>query len=96
MYKIPRQRYTVDFKREAVRLVESGARPAAAARQLGISEQTLGNWRKAKAEGKLTVSGRKVTPEEMEFTRLRAENQRLKMENEILKKAAAYFAKESL
>jgi len=96
MYKIPRQSYTGDFKREAVRLVQSGQRPAAVAQQLGISEQTLSNWRKAAAAGKLTVSSRKVTPEEMEFSRLRAENQRLKMENEILKKAAAYFAKESL
>lgn len=96
MYKIPRQSYTVEFKQEAVRLVEKGNRPAAVAKQLGISEQTLGNWRKAAASGKLAVSSKKVTEEEMEMSRLRAENQRLKMENEILKKAAAYFAKGSL
>jgi transposase len=96
MYKIPRQSYTADFKREAVKLVQSGHTPAAVARQLGISEQTLGNWRKAAVAGKLSGSSKKVTEEEMEMSRLRAENQRLKMENEILKKAAAYFAKESL
>ncbi len=95
MYKIPRQSYTADFKQEAVRLVQSGQTPAAVARQLGISEQTLSNWRKAAAIGKLAARSQKVTPEEMEFSRLRAENQRLKMENELLKKAAAYFAKES-
>lgn len=96
MYKIPRQSYTEEFKREAVRLAQSGHKPSAVARQLGISEQTLANWRKAAAAGKLAGASKKVTPEEMEFSRLRAENQRLKMENEILKKAAAYFAKESL
>jgi hypothetical protein len=55
------------------------------AKQLGISEQTLANWRKAAAAGKLAASSQKVRPEEMEFSRLRAENQRLKMEVEILK-----------
>ncbi len=79
MYKIPRQSYTVDFKREAVRLVQRGARLAAVTKQLGISEQTLANWRKAEAAGKLAASCQKMALEEMEFTRLRAENQRLKM-----------------
>lgn len=96
MFKIPRQSYTADFKQEAVKLVRGGQKPAAVAKQLGISEQTLSNWRKAAAAGKLAASGKRVTPEDMEFSRLRAENRRLQMENEILKKAAAYFAKESL
>ena len=52
------------------------------------------NWVKAAAEGKLNgAGGRIVTPEEMELSRLRAENLRLKRENEILKKATAYFAR---
>jgi transposase len=53
---------------------------------------------KAEAGGKLgaAVKGKPITPEQMEISRLRAENARLKMEAEILKKAAAYFAKESL
>ncbi len=97
MWKIPKQSYTDEFRQAAVKLVESGQRPAEVARQLGISEQTLANWRKAARAGKLVKrSGKPVTPEQMELSRLRAENQRLKMEMEILKKAAAYFAKESL
>jgi len=57
----------------------------------------LRNWVKAAAEGKLNgAGGRVVTPEEMELSRLRAENLRLKRENEILKKATAYFARDVL
>jgi len=97
MWRIPKQSYTNEFKLEAVRLVDSGQRPAAVAKQLGISEQTLANWRKAAKAGKLGKgSGKPITAEQMELSRLRAENSRLKMEMEILKKAAAYFAKESL
>jgi transposase len=67
------------------------------AKQLGIKEQTLSNWRKAAKAGKLAKAGGKpVTQEQMELSRLRAENMRLQMELEIVKKAAAYFARESL
>ena len=60
-------------------------------------EQTLRNWVKAAAAGKLKGAGAKVvTPEQMELSRLRAENVRLKRENEIIKKAATYFAKDTL
>src|SRR5690554_1994084 len=86
MFRIPRQSYTEEFKREAVKLVESGMNPSEVSRQLGISEQTLGNWRKAKAAGKLAGNGKVVTPAQMELSRLRAEVIRLKAENEILKK----------
>lgn len=56
------------------------------ARELGISEQTLRNWVKAEASGKLNGAGAKpVTPEQMELSRLRAENKRLQMELEIAK-----------
>ena len=97
MWKIPKQTYTEEFKLEAVKLVDGGQRPAEVARQLGIKEQTLADLRKAAKAGKLRKrSGKLVTPEQMELSRLRAENQRLKMEMEIIKKAAAYFAKESL
>jgi transposase len=97
MWKIPKQSYTTEFKLEAVKLVDGGQRPAAVAKQLGITEQTLGNWRKAAKAGKLIKAGGKpITQEQMELSRLRAENMRLKMEMEILKKAAAYFARESL
>ena len=97
MWKIPKQSYTTEFKLEAVKLVDGGQRPAAVAKQLGITEQTLGNWRKAAKAGKLVkAAGKPITQEQMELSRLRAENTRLKMEMEILKKAAAYFARESL
>ena len=51
--------------------------------QLGISEQTLSNWRKAAAAGKLAASGQRVTPEDMEFSRLRTENRRLCVFTEV-------------
>lgn len=95
MYKIPRQSYTTEFKQEAIRQVESGKSPAQVARDLGLPEQTLSNWRKAAKAGKLSAA-KAVRPQEMEITRLRAELAKAKMENEILKKAAAYFARESL
>ena len=97
MVKIPRQSYTNEFKQEAVKLIEAGQSPAAVARQLGIGEQTLANWRKAAKAGKLGKGqGKPISPEQMELSRLRAENIRLKIEMEILRKAAAYFARESL
>ena len=90
-----RGRYTLEFKQEAVRLVESGQGIAAAARNLGVVEQTLCNWVKAKLEGKLKeVSGNAgVTAEQMEISRLRAKLARVTMERDILGKATAYFAK---
>jgi transposase len=68
-----------------------------AAKELGLVEQTLRNWVKNAGAGKLNGAGAKpVTPEQMELSRLRAENARLKMHVEILKKATAYFAKDAL
>ena len=95
--KIPKQEYTAEFKELAVKRVRGGQTAGAVARDLGLVEQTLRNWVKAAAAGKLNGAGSKVvTPEEMELSRLRAENIRLKRENEILKKATAYFAKDAL
>ena len=60
-------------------------------------EQTLRNWVKAAKAGKLNPARAKaITPEQMELSRLRAENARLKLECTILKKATAYFAKDAL
>ncbi len=74
-----------------------GRQSARSAKELGLVEQTLRNWVKAAEAGKLNGAGAKmVTPEQMELSRLRAENARLKRENEILKKATAYFAKDAL
>jgi transposase len=94
--KIPKQEYTAEFKEQAVnRAREVGV--GVAARELGLVAQTLRNWAKAASGGKVQAPGAKVvTPEEMELSRLRAENARLKMHVEILKKATAYFAKDAL
>ncbi|WP_244128357.1 transposase, partial [Burkholderia gladioli] len=89
MFKVPKQVYTAEFKLAIVQRVKDGQGVAVVARELGVSEQTLRNWVKAEASGKLNGAGAKpVTPEQMELSRLRAENKRLQMELEIAKKAA--------
>ena len=96
--------YTQQFKEEAVRLVlqEQLSTPEAA-RRIEISEKTLANWVRLARRGKLQSLSigaveRKAHPVsdlEMEVSKLRAEVARLKMEKEILKKATAFFVKES-
>ena len=67
------------------------------ARVLGIPKQTLRNWVRLAEKGELHGAGdRPVSAEQMELARLRGELARVKMERDILKKATAYFAKESL
>jgi transposase len=75
--------------------VESGQTLAAAARSLGVVEQTLGNWVKLHRAGKLkgAIGKSAVTAEQMEISRLRAELARVTMERDILGKATAFFAK---
>ena len=96
MTKSQRGRYTLEFKQEAVRLVESGQSQAAVARSLGVVEQTLFNWVSKHRSGNLRGPSNKaeVTAEQMENIRLRAELARVTMERDILGKATAYFAKE--
>jgi transposase len=97
MFKVPHQVYTAEFKEAAVQRVKDGQSVSAVARELGMSMQTLRNWLKASEAGKLNSPGAKVvTAEQMELSRLRAENKRLQMELEIAKKAAAFFAKDLL
>ena len=95
MTKATRKQYTLEFKQEAVRLVESGQSTALAARSLGVIEQTLSNWVKAHRKGMLKGATSKppVTSEQMEISRLRAELARVTMERDILGKATAFFAK---
>ncbi len=93
--KSKRGAYTLEYKQEAARLVQGGQACASAARVLGIPKQTLDNWVRLSAKGKLTGAGAKpVSAEQMELSRLRAELSRVKMERDILKKATAYFARE--
>ena len=92
-----RAAYTLEFKLEAVRLVQGGQAKAVTAKILGVPVPTLGNWVRLATQGKLAGAGAKpVSAEQMELARLRAELARVKMERDILKKATAYFAKESV
>lgn len=86
--------YPEEFRREAVGLIRSGQRSLAeAAESLGVSQQTLRNWLKQEAVDAGRAEG--VSSEEREeLRRLRRENRILREEREILKKAAAFFAKE--
>jgi transposase len=100
MKGIPQGRYTKEFRQEAVRMVmDGGISLPEAARSLSLPPSTLGNWVKAHKAGKLKDIGknyRQLTEIEMELTRTKKELAEVKMERDILKKAAAYFAKESL
>lgn len=87
-------RYTEDFKREAVRLVEqSGRTLAEIAADLGIGKSTLGKWLRHYREEDL-LSGPHDDVEK-ELARLRKENELLRQERDLLKKATAFFAKET-
>jgi transposase len=90
-----RQRFTAEFKREAIRMVrESGKAVAAVARELGVPRNRLYRWvATVEKHGAAAFGGSGRRPDD-EVGRLRREVARLKEENEILKKAAAYFAKE--
>jgi transposase len=100
MKGIPHGHYTKEFREEAVRLVmEGGMLLPEAARRLSLPPSTLGNWVKAHKTGKLKDIGknyRPLTDVEMELARVKKELAETKMERDLLKKAAAYFAKESL
>jgi transposase len=96
MKHILKREYTAEFKEQAVAMVNNGRSVPEVAGKLGLIEQTLRNWVKAAERGRLNERVKKVTEEQMELSRLRAENARLRMENEILKKATAYFAKDAL
>ena len=94
-----RRTYTREFKVEAVKLVtEQGYSVAEAARSLGVHETLLRSWKQAlQAQGDQAFPGQGNPPAvEEELRRLRAENKRLLAERDILKKAAAFFAKEAL
>ena len=94
-----RGKYTQEYKLEAVRQVNSGQSIAVTAKVLGIPKASLSNWVCLSTKGMLSGAGDKpvaVTAEQMELARLRAEVARLRMERDIAKKAAAYFAQDTL
>jgi transposase len=93
-----RKKYAKEFKQDAVRLVtEQGYKHTEAARNLGIDRGMLGRWVKEfqEDESEAFRGNGKLSSEQEELRRLREENRRLKMERDILKKATAFFAKES-
>ena len=100
MKRGPQGRYTKEFREEAVKLVtEEKLSLPEAARRVSLPPSTIGNWVKAYKAGRLGEVGktyRPLTEVEMELSRVKKENSELKIERDILKKAAAYFARESL
>jgi len=100
MKRIPKGTYTKEFREEAVKLVtEGGLTLPEAGRRLSLPPSTIGNWVRASKAGKLGNIGksqRPLTDMEVELARVKRELAEIKMERDILKKAAAYFAKESL
>ena len=100
MKGIPQGRYGREFRQEAVRMVvEEKISCREAARRLSLAPLTLSYWIKAYKVGKLGDIGksyRPLTEIEMELARAKKELAEVKMERDILKKAAAYFARESL
>jgi len=97
MAKRKRRNFTDEFKADAVKLVRTGGRniPQVAA-DLDLTETSLRRWvQQAQIEDGEGPPGALTQVEREELVRLRRENKRLQMEREILKKAAAFFAKES-
>ena len=93
-----RRTYTPEFKAEAVKPVtEQGYSVAEAARSRGICENLIRNWKQAfQDKGERAFPGHgNPSPFEEEVRRLRAENKRLLAERDLLKKAAAFFAREA-
>jgi transposase len=86
-----------EFRQRAVQLARTGDKPVALlAKDLGISESCLRNWM-ARADADENGSAARLgSAEKKELAELRRRNRQLEMENEILKRAAAYFAKENV
>ena len=94
-----RRKFSREFKLEAVKLVrERGVSVSQAARDLDLHENVLRNWvREQQADPGSAFPGHGVMkPEQQEIERLRRELARMKAERDILKKAAAYFARDSI
>ena len=100
MERIPKAIYTKELREEAVKLItEGGLSIPEVGRRLSVAASTLRYWVKANREGKLKDVGkqqRPLTEVEMELARVKRELAEVRMERDLLKKAAVYFAKESL
>ena len=100
MKRVPQRRYTREFREEAVKMVmEERLSVPEAGRRLSLPPSTITSWVKQFKAGRLKEIGktyRPLTEVEMELAWTKKELAEVKMERDILKKAAAYFAKESL
>lgn len=99
MERIPRGVYTQEFRAEAVRLIEQDGVPLTeVSRRLSVPKGSLKKWLYTFRAGKLDEVGthqKPMTEAELELARLRKELAEVKLERDLLKKCAAYFAKES-
>lgn len=92
-------KYPPEFRREAVELVLTSGRPRVEiARSLGVADNTLGNWVRAEREARARAGDPEALSESerAELKRLRKENVQQRVDMEILRKAAAYFARETM
>lgn len=97
MGKRKRRTFTAEFKADAVRLCKAGGQSiGAVAKSLNLTETALRDWvRRSEVDAGKGPAGALTTVEREEFSELRRRVKRLEMEREILKKAAAFFAKEN-
>jgi transposase-like protein len=91
----PRRKFSVEFKRDAVEIVRTSDKSIAeVARELGIYDSSLGNWVRQDQIDRGERDG-VSSDEQQELSELRRENSRLRMERELLKRAVAFWVKES-
>ena len=92
-----RRRFTAEFKVEAIKLLEESGRPLqAVAEELGVHANQLRTWRNEHLAAGSAEALARQKAEAAELARLRRENKRLEQENEILRRAAAFFAREAV
>ena len=90
-----RPAYPDEFRREAIELLRAGRTPRELSESLGVSQQTLRNWRRQDQLDRHERDDGLTTDEREELRRLRRENARLTQERDLLKRAAAFFARET-
>jgi len=97
MGKRARRKFTPEYKAEVVKMVKDGGKSIGElSRDLGLTDSGIRAWvERAKVDAGENAPGVLTTAERQEFAQLRRENRQLQMEREILKKATAFFAKES-
>jgi transposase len=92
----PVRAYPPDYRRKIIDLLRSGRSANSIEREFGVPRQTTLNWLKRDGAESGHATDELTTSEREELVKLRRENKRLRMEQEILGKAAAWFARETL